>query len=138
MMCTVSLYNMPYQKQYKNGHFYRSHADISHCQPSPLHLLEAGQVYKVQYQVYSMCVLLYTGKESNHQLYLGINHHIDYHIAGYLHGVPIFAFFTRQNNLVKIYSYERTRIDRIMLKWFYPLANKARCTRYSNNQVHKC
>ena len=35
-----------------------------------------------------------------------------YRIASYLHGVPIFAFFARQNNLVKIISYKKTQIDR--------------------------
>ena len=61
-----------------------------------------------------------------------------YRIASYLHRVPIFTFFARQNNLVKINSYERTRIDRTTLKWFYTFANKACCTCYSNNQVHEC
>ena len=60
-----------------------------------------------------------------------------YRIAGYLRGVPIFAFFARQNNLVKINSYKRTRIDRTTLQWFYHFANKACCTCYSNYQVHK-
>ena len=39
-------------------------------------------------------------------------HSLYYRIASYLHRVPIFAFFVRQNNLMKINSYERTRIDR--------------------------
>ena len=60
-----------------------------------------------------------------------------YRIAGYLHGMPTFAFFARQNNLVKINSYKRTQINRNTLKWFYQFANKAHCTWYSNNQVHE-
>ena len=44
-----------------------------------------------------------------------MHHDMSYSIAVYLHEVPIFAFFVRQNNLVKINSYERTQIDRTTL-----------------------
>ena len=56
-----------------------------------------------------------------------------------------FFFFHEANNLVKINSYERTRTDRMTLKWFYPLANNKnavhtililRCTSVNYDHLH--
>ena len=47
-----------------------------------------------------------------------------YRIAGYLHGVLIFAFFARQNNLVKINSYKKH-------KYIEPHATNVFCEVYN-------